>query len=166
MASIDPYAGLIINMHRTGLWQRRYGTITHPTAYTPTEITAEVRELIDRNERWQEQARAAWDPRQVDVNYRLMQIWDLLALYLCCEDPYEEYVEPVPISYAEKDDTRMTIRPAGPSRVAFDPYPFNVRPFSVQLMNRRLPKISYSSVEEFQRDYFGAELDLFKFELV
>ena len=165
MASIDPYAGLIINMHRTGLWQRRYEVLRHPNAYTLTEMSAEVRDLVKRNETWQERARIAWDQRQLDVNYLLMQIWDLLALYLCCEDPYEEYVEPVPMTYEEKDGVRMTIKPAGPSKIVFDPYPFNVRPCNVQLVDRRLPKTSYSSVEEFQRAYFGAEIELRKFEL-
>src|SRR4029077_15078560 len=27
LAGVDPYSGLIINMHRTGLWQARYDTI-------------------------------------------------------------------------------------------------------------------------------------------
>jgi len=165
MASIDPYAGLIINMHRTGLWQRRYETITHPTAYTPTEITAEVREFIERNERWQEQARTAWDQRRLDVNYRLMQVWDFLALYFCCDEPYEEYIEPVPIGYEDKGGIRMTLKPAGASKVAFDPYPFDVRPCSVQLLTRRLPKVSYENVEEFQRAYFSSEIRLCRFEL-
>jgi Protein of unknown function (DUF3891) len=165
MTSIDPYAGLIINMHRTGLWQRRYGTITHPNGYTPTEMSAEVREFVKRNETWQEQARTKWDQRQLGVNYRLMQIWDLLALYFCCDEPYEEYVEPVPINYAENGGIRMTIKPAGPSKIAFDPYPFDVRPFRVQLVTRRLPKSSYESVEEFQRAYFGAPIELSEFEL-
>src|SRR3989440_4043850 len=31
LADIDRYAGLIINMHRTGLWNNRYNTIAHPT---------------------------------------------------------------------------------------------------------------------------------------
>jgi len=30
MADIDPYSGLIVSMHRTGLWQGRYGRIKHP----------------------------------------------------------------------------------------------------------------------------------------
>src|SRR5262245_32562410 len=55
MASIDPYAGLIINMHRTGLWQSRYDAITHPKAYTLRGVTAEISELIKRNESWQEE---------------------------------------------------------------------------------------------------------------
>jgi hypothetical protein len=166
MASIDAYAGLIINMHRTGLWQSRYDKITHPKAYTLTEMSAEVGELIRRNETWQEQARKAWDSKQLAVNYRLMQIWDLLALYFCCEDPYEEHIEPVPTSYEENSGIRMTVTPAGPGKVAFDPYPFDIRPCRVQLLTRRLAKTSYPNVEEFRKAYFAAELQLCKFELV
>jgi hypothetical protein len=165
MTSIDPYAGLIINMHRTGLWQRRYETIGHPDGYAPSEMSAEVREFVERNEAWQKQARTAWDQRQLQVNYRLMQIWDLLALLLSCDDPYEEYVEPVPISYTEEGGIRMMIKPEGPSRIAFEPYPFDVRPLSVQLVTRRLPKNCYDSVEDFQRAYFGAPIELSNFEL-
>jgi hypothetical protein len=166
MASIDPYAGLIINMHRTGLWQSRYETIAHPKAYMLTEVSPEVRELIQRNEKWQEQIRVKWDQDQVAMNYRLMQIWDLLALYFCCEDPYEEDVEPVPTSYREKGGVRMTIKPAGSGKVAFDPYPFDVRPFRIQLLARRLRRTSYDNVSEFRRSYFGAELELCRFDLV
>ena len=165
MASIDPYAGLILNMHRTGLWQTRYDAITHPNAYTLTGMSTEVREFIRRNEAWQEQVRTLWDQHQLDMNYRLMQIWDLLALYFCCEDPYEEYIEPVPISYEGQDGIRMTIKPAGPRNVAFDPYPFDVRPCCVQLVTRRLPKTSYKNVEEFRRAYFRAEIQLCSFGL-
>jgi hypothetical protein len=166
MTSIDPYAGLIINMHRTGLWQSRYDAIAHPKAYTLTEVSPEVRELIQRNEKWQEQVRVKWDQDQVAMNYRLMQIWDLLALYFCCEDPYEEDVEPVPTSYREKGGVRMTIKPAGPGKVAFDPYPFDERPFRIQLLTRCLRKTSYDNVSEFRRAFFGAELQLCRFDLV
>jgi hypothetical protein len=164
MTSIDSYAGLIINMHRTGLWQRRYETIGHPDGYAPTEMSPGVREFVSRNEAWQELTRTAWDQRQLDVNYRLMQIWDLLALYFC-DDPHEEYVEPVPTSYGKEGGVRMMIKPAGPSRIAFEPYPFDIRPFSVQLVSRRLAKNSYDSVEDFQRAYFGAPIELVSFEL-
>jgi uncharacterized protein DUF3891 len=133
--------------------------------HAPAEITAEIRELIDRNEQWQEQARIAWDARQVDVNYRLMQIWDFLALYLSCDEPYEEYIEPVPTSYEEKGGIRMTLTPASEKKVEFAPYPFDVRPCTVQLLTRRLPRTVYKNVTEFQRAYFSAELELCRFDL-
>ena len=45
LAGIDRYAGLIISMHRTGLWKNRYETITHPSGYNLREIIDHIDEL-------------------------------------------------------------------------------------------------------------------------
>ena len=165
LAGIDRYAGLIINMHRTGLWKNRYGTIAHPDGYNLRELNVEVRDFIQLNEDWQEMERAASDSGELWINYRLMQVWDLLGLYFCCQDPYEDYVEPVPTSYSDKKGIRLTMKPAGPGHVTFEPYPFNVRPCRVQLAFKRLSKGSFEDLEEFHRAYFQAENELFQFEL-
>ena len=169
MADIDPYSGLIVSMHRTGLWQGRYGTIKHPAGrYNLTKLSPEVQALIAHNEAWQERQRATLDAKGVWTNYRLMQIWDLLGLYFGCQEPYEDYAEPVPTSYAGADDegVRMTFTPAGPRRVAFDPYPFVVRPCKVQLAYRTVAGSSYEDVEAFRKAWFQADVGLMEFELV
>lgn len=169
MADIDPYSGLIINMHRTGLWKGRYGLIKHPAGrYNLTRLSPEVQALIDRNEAWQEGQRATLDAKGVWTNYRLMQVWDLLGLYFCCQEPYEDHVEPVPTTYAGADDegARMTMTPAGPRTVAFDPYPFDVRPCRVQLAYRTVPRARYEDTEAFRKAWFQADVGLFEFELV
>lgn len=164
LTGIDRYAGLIVNMHRTGLWQSRYNTITHPKGYVPTELSAEIREFIKRNENWQERERKSWDSIKLWVNYRLMQVWDILALHFCCDDRNEQHVDPVPTSYSDNSGVRVTIKPAGPGQVSFDPYPFDARPLPVQLFCKRLPKTSYENVEAFHRAYFGAEQEVCRFE--
>jgi uncharacterized protein DUF3891 len=169
MADIDPYSGLIVNMHRTGLWKGRYGMIKHPAGrYNLTKLSPQVQALIDHNEAWQERQRATLDAKGVWTNYRLMQIWDLLGLYFGCQEPYADHVEPVPTSYAGADDegVRMTLTPAGPRRVAFDPYPFDVRPCRVQLAYRNVAQTSYEDVESFRKAWFQAEVGLEEFELV
>jgi hypothetical protein len=166
LAGIDRYSGLIVNMHRTGLWKGRYGMIRHPEGYNLREVGPEVQELIQRNEAWQEQERKSWDQENVWTNYRLMQVWDLLGLYFCCQDPYEDYIEPVPASYSGKDGVRLTMKPVGQGQVAFDPYPFDTRPCRVQLACKRLPRSSFENVEAFRRAYFQAENDLMRFEAV
>jgi hypothetical protein len=96
-----------------------------------------------------------------------MQIWDLLGLYFCCEEPYEDFVEPVPVSYADGDDgVRMAMTPVGPRRVKFAPYPFDVRPLRVQLTLKRLPQATCPDVDAFRRAWFGAEVNVEEFELV
>jgi len=169
MADIDPYSGLIVSMHRTGLWKGRYGLIKHPAGrYNLNRLSPEVQALIDHNEAWQERQRAVLDAKGVWTNYRLMQVWDLLGLYFCCQEPYEDWVEPVPTTYAGADDegVRLAMKPAGPRRVAFDPYPFDVRPCRVQLAYRTVGQQRYEDVESFRKAWFQAEVGLFQFELV
>jgi len=169
MADIDPYSGLIVSMHRTGLWQGRHGLIKHPAGrYNLTKLSPEVQSLIARNETWQEEQRATLDAKGVWTNYRLMQVWDLLGLYFCCQDPYDDHIEPVPTSYAgsNEDGVRLTLTPAGPRRVAFAPYPFDVRPCRAQLAFRTVPRSSYEDVESFRRAWFQADVGLMDFELV
>ena len=169
MADIDPYSGLIVSMHRTGLWKGRYGTIKHPAGrYNLTKLSPDVQALIAHNEAWQEGQRATLDAKGVWTNYRLMQVWDLLGLYFGCQEPCADYAEPVPTGYADADDegVRLTMTPAGERRVAFDPYPFDVRPCRVQLAYRTVARSSYEDVESFRKAWFQAEVGLLEFELI
>ena len=169
MADIDPYSGLIVSMHRTGLWKSRYQMIKHPAGrYNPAALNPEVQAFVERNEARQERQRATLDAKGVWANYRLLQVWDLLGLYFGCQDPYDDYVEPVPVSYAgtTDDGVRMSLTPDGPRRVAFDPYPFDVRPCRAQLVWRRTPQSTFEDAEAFRRAWFQAEVGVMEFELV
>ena len=169
MADIDPYSGLIVSMHRTGLWKGRYQTIAYPAGrYNLTALSPEVQAFIARNEAWQEQQRARLDAKNLWTNYRLMQVWDLLGLYFCCQEPYEDRIEPVPVGYAgaTDDGVRLTMKPVGPRQVLFDPYPFDVRPCRVQLGFKRLARPRFDDVEAFRRAWFQADVGLMEFELL
>jgi hypothetical protein len=169
MADIDPYAGLIVSMHRTGLWRGRYQTIKHPAwRYNLTTLSPEVQAFVERNEAWQARRRATLDAREVRTNYRLLQVWDLLGLYFCCQEPYRDHIEPVPVGYAGADDdgVRLTLSPAGERRVVFDPYPFDVRPCRAQLTFRRVTRTAFEDVATFRRAWFQADVGVMEFELV
>jgi hypothetical protein len=58
------------------------------------------------------------------------------------------------------------MKPAGPKRIAFDPYPFDARPCRVQLSFKRVARRSFDDVEAFRRAWFQAEVGLMEFELV
>ena len=49
LAANDAYAGLMIAKHRTGLWQGRYGVITHPPAIQRGQLAPEIGALIARS---------------------------------------------------------------------------------------------------------------------
>lgn len=168
MADIDLYSGLIVNMHRTGLWKTRYQTIKYPMGYNLKNPSPEIETFIARNEAWQKQTRAKIDDGKVWTNYRLMQVWDLLGLYFCCQNPYHDYVEPVPTGYDGGDESgvRISMKPVGERKIAFDPYPFDVRPCHVQLSIRRLADKTYPDLESFHRAYFQSRVEVLDFELV
>jgi hypothetical protein len=60
----------------------------------------------------------------------------------------------------------MTLKPLGPRMVAFDPYPFDVRPCHVQLVYRTVPRGTFEDAEAFRKAWFQAEVGLIDFELV
>jgi hypothetical protein len=165
MTDIDRYAGLIVSMHRTGLWRNRYDLMSYPSGYNIREVSHEVREFIERNERWQHQERKSHDPEKLRTNYQLMQTWDLLGLYFGCRELTEDCIDPVPIDYSN-NSAQLKMRPSGPQQVRFDPFPFDTTPLRIQLAFKRLSRTSFQNTEEFQRAYFRAEVDLLHFELI
>jgi hypothetical protein len=163
----DPYASLIVNMHRTGLWRSRYGAIEHPGYIVARGLSPMIEDFIAKNEARQERERAAFDAAEVWTNYRLLQVWDLLGLYFTCQEPYEDHIVPAPTRYgADKGDgARMALNPVSPGKVAFDPYPFDTRPLRIQFPRRRLPPGPFADAAAFRRAYFQARLELVEFEL-
>jgi hypothetical protein len=168
MTGIDRYSGLIVSMHRTGLWKSRYGTIAYPTGYNPRALGPEIEAFITRHEAWQEDERGKRDAAQVWTNYRMLQVWDLLGLYFCCQEPCEDRIEPVPETFSDSktDGVRLTMNPLAPRKVAFDPFPFDAKGIHVQLSCKHLPKATYPNLDQFRRAYFQAPTELMDFELV
>jgi hypothetical protein len=168
MTGIDPYAGLLINKHRTGLWRGRYGAIQHPQAYNEKKLPQQLEAFIIRNEARQEQEQGSWDKQEFWTNYRLHQVWDLLSLYFCVEEPKVDYIEPVPLSYqgGDNEGVRMTMTPSDARTVKIDPYPFDAPQLHVQLVRKRLPRATYASQAHFREAYFQAGIELAEFRLI
>jgi Protein of unknown function (DUF3891) len=167
MNSIDPYAGLMVGLHRTGLWRARYGTISHPEN-SIRKLAADTEAFIEKNEARQREEEKAFDPVELRTNYHLLQVWDLLGLYFCCQEPYDDYIEPVPLAYDGKKENavRLSMHALGPRKVAFEPFPFARRSTEVQLACRRLPSTTYPDLDAFRRAYFQARVEVMNFELV
>ncbi|MBF6568921.1 MAG: DUF3891 family protein [Candidatus Binataceae bacterium] len=168
MNEIDPYSALIICMHRTGLWRGRYGAIDHPTAFNLSNPPPDVAKFTSDNEQWQEQQKKSFDEKELRTNYRLMQVWDLLGLYFCCQDVCDDFVDPVPQKYSANGDrgVKMIMKPESKTRVAFSPYPFDVRPLKVQLRLKHLPRATFENDEDFRKGFYQARNEWTEFELV
>ena len=83
LGGIDPYSGLLAAKHRTGLWQNRYEAIKVPSLVNRGAMKPEIADFIARSEARQHDVEAGLDAAEVKTNYRLLQIWDMISLYLC-----------------------------------------------------------------------------------
>jgi hypothetical protein len=166
---IDPYAGLLVSRHRTGLWRNRYNAVTYPAASASVRVlTPDVEDFIARNELKQETELATHDRARFLVNYQLLQMLDLLSLYFCTAEPVETRLAQVPADYAGegRDGVTLTLTPQGDGRVRISPNPFDRRELEVAFVYRQLPSSGFASQEDFRAAYFGAAPKVKSFTLV
>jgi hypothetical protein len=147
ISSHDPYAGLLVSMHRTGLWHNRYNIFTEPAGRL-RERSQAVQSAKKEMEAQQEEVKksfSAKDPgflNELAYNYMVLQIFDLLSLYFCCDgyasdDQFKEYtIAPVRVSYDSDKTVKLTIRPNGAGAVIMDPYPFDESPVKFSARTR------------------------------
>ena len=166
LTDIDPYAGLLISKHRTGLWRGRYGAITHPAHPFPASLGPMVESFIAENEAGQKAQEQGLNPTELWVNYQLLQFWDLLSLYFCVRPPYQQFVEPVPKRYREGEGVRLDLTPLEDGRVSIDPYPFDLPALPISIPYRQLPTAKFADEAAFRAAYFQALPQLMRFELV
>lgn len=166
LTDIDPYSGLLVSRHRTGLQRGRYGAISHPAIYNSQNMPHDNMDFIIENEQRQEEQLRAFDRHEFQTNYELLQAWDLLSLNLCNKDVHDDYIDPVPMSYNEAGESvQLKLMTIKGSEISIDPYPFDIRPFRVQIVARRLLKSKFGSEAEFRRAYFQAPFDMMSFIL-
>jgi hypothetical protein len=164
LTDIDSYAGLLISKHRTGLWKNRYGVIKQPAFAQRGKLSDEVEGFITRNEARQKALAGALDEKEVAVNYELLQVWDLLSLYVCTQERLkEEVIDPVPTSYAGGEGASMRLSPLSPTRIAVDPFPFDRPSLQLSVVYRRLPESRFEDARAFEAAYFGASPQLASF---
>lgn len=171
----DPYASLLVSMHRTGLWQNRYDTFTNPKGRMRERSAAVKTVMKDLEARQQEEKRSLGkaEPKfdqDLWLNYRMLQLFDLLSLYFCCdgyrEDKLkEDLLAPVPVRYQSNEEVNLRLLPMGERSVRFEPYPFDLSPLTVSVRARRIPAGRYVSKEECGEVYFRAPRSLLSFEV-
>jgi hypothetical protein len=167
LSGIDPYAGLLISKHRTGLWQGRYGVMTQPSAIQRGKLPPEIETFIARSEAKQASAANGFDAREVAINYSLLQVWDLLSLYICSTEQLKpDRIEPVPTAYSGAAGVGMTLTPLDATTVALDPYPFDQPSLTTNVIHRRLKQSAFRDSAELQSVYFGTAPQVASFRLV
>ena len=167
LTDIDSYTGLMVSKHRTGLWQQRYGAITQPPPGPPRKLTAEIEDFIARNEARQHVITAGLDRHEVAVNYNLLQVWDLLSLYICSNEQHKDArIEPVPTAYSRTAASPLKLTPTSPATIAVDPFPFDQAPLEAAVVYRALPPSALHDADTFKAAYFGARPQVAVFTFV
>lgn len=157
LSDIDSYAGLLVTKHRAGVYQARYGVLRQPTPPPRRQPSAELQEYISRSETEQKTTLDGIDPVEFAVNFNLLQVWDLLSLWVCCNDPLKEIkVEPIPTGYADGDEVSVQFKPTGPNTISADPFPFDQPSLSLNVVYRRLPVSEFKNAQAFNEAFFGA----------
>ena len=175
LSSRNPYAGLLVSMHRTGLWHNRYNVFTEPAGRVrerSPEVQAAKKDLEAKQEKTK-QALAAKNPGFEDelaYNYRALQIYDLLSLYFCCdgyatENTFKEYkIAPVPVAYDSNETVELRVVPNG-GGVRFDPYPFDISPLQVSVRARAIKPETGQSEQAGLEAYQKAPRQIINFQI-
>jgi hypothetical protein len=167
LGGIDSYAGVMIAKHRTGLYQGRYGVMTSPSAVQRGKLKPEIEALISRSEAKQSGIAEKFDANELMTNYTLLQVWDLISLYICSTEVLKpDRIAPVPLGYTGTASADMTLTPIGTNTVALDPYPFDQPSLTANLIFRRLPQTKFKDETELQTVYFGTAPQIASFRLV
>jgi uncharacterized protein DUF3891 len=167
LGEIDPYAGLMIARHRTGLWQGRYGVITSPPAIQRGELPPPIKAFIARNEGKQKSTADKFNAVELAINYNLLQVWDLISLYICQNETLApDKIEPVPVGYSGKAGVGMTLTPRGDNTIAIDPYPFDQPLLTTNVIFRRLNENKFKDQADLQAAYFRTAPQTMSFKLV
>lgn len=172
VGSRDPYAGLMVSMHHSGLAQNRYGVIKSwqnplgtsiPKKPMRPDVEAMVREM-EQNQRARIEEFEKRDPAakgQVQTNYRLFQVFDLLSLYFCCDGHVDDGMKevtigPIPVSYKKGDETDLHLIPLGGDVIRLDPYPFDQSPLRVTVFGRTVRRLAGRTEAECRAEFYNA----------
>ena len=96
VSGIDPYAGLLVNRYWTVPWAERYHTVSNPPPPPRRPLSDLIKNFMTHNEARQEHALQSLDRDAFAINYHMLQVWDLLSLYLCGGKREAQTFEPVP----------------------------------------------------------------------
>jgi hypothetical protein len=170
----DPYAGLIVAMHAEGLCTQGKGLLPYMPDYTPDPA---VREFLAKQETLRgrlmaeliqsDEYRALATDEQIWTNFKLIEVFDQLAQFVCNRYPFNSTVRkngptnrlsdtPVPVRPG-RDDVTLTVDVQDETRAILRPYPFDVDPLVVSFPARLVPNRPYESEEDFLRHFYKAE---------
>jgi Protein of unknown function (DUF3891) len=172
----DRYAGLLVSMHASGLYDRARATIPGFSAKyvksTETELVNGFLQALKLQQlRLKVDLRA--DPARKELvqekllesNARRLEALDRLSLYFCMSaEPHDATIDNVPVD-DHGSEVDWELRPDGTNAVSLGPYPFRREPLQISILARRVPKRLYTGSLDFQTTLARAHYTALNFTL-
>jgi hypothetical protein len=165
----DRYAGLLVLLHLAGLYALRLadkGGFGPPPTDDERQALQTIRDDLHRSiDRLRgELAAAGTDLSRLHDNYKLLQVFDRLSLYLCVSRPRADTLGPYPPDF-DPADLRFALTPADDETVLVSPYPFDVDPLPVAIRAGVVPDRDYESDDDFRAAFAAAPTAELSFRL-
>ena len=175
VAGRDTYAGLMVCLHLSGLYQRRFGIdpgipFKRPSPEENRTRGAVLDQLAGRQQALRQRLAAAQVPVRlleeghVWANYKLLQLFDRLSLYFCTRPPRPMTLGPAPADNSGQD-VELTLEPAGGQTVRMNPWPFDVSPLPVRVRASVVSDRAYRDDADFRATFAAAPVTELAFEL-
>ena len=172
----DRYAGLLVSLHASGLYDRARATIPGFSAKyvksTETELVSgflqglklqQLRLKVDL--RGDAGTKDFVQDKLLEANSRRLEALDRLSLYFCMSSvPHDATIDGVPVD-DHGSEVDWELRPYGPNAVSLGPYPFRREPLQVSILARRVPKRLYTNSLDFQKTLAHAPYTAVNFTL-
>ncbi len=170
---LDPYAGLLVSMHWTGLYRSRWGMQSGKVQFADEAAQSET--VAHEERRWIEVKRdLLTEARRSDFeaslwhNYDLLQAWDLLSLYVCLidlsvadtapravhetlssidQEPGPRTIPAVPTAVGGQR-VQLVLEASSPGAITVDPFPFDRDELTWRVAARVIPDRDYSGSED------------------
>jgi hypothetical protein len=167
----DEYASWIISKHGVGLVTQGFGLLSRlpdgsasPRVRAFAEEQERLREDILAGLRSSPEFREHAGEEQLWTNYKLMEVYDQFAQYICNRYPLNDarprrgprnVIGNVPLAPG-KADVELRIEPVDERTAIVTPYPFDVDPLPISFSGRLVTNRRFASQDEFLRDYYRA----------
>jgi hypothetical protein len=170
MSATSLYGALLISMHGTELYRRR---LAEDVRGDTSAMRQSIRRFVDEQAAFQARMRRALadHPRYGPLlaagplgdAFRLLQIWDLLALMLLVDPLRSHTLEDAPVEPGVRTTLNVTF--PDPRTLALEPYPFSEAPFTVRADGRWVRQQTFGHNTLLRRAMEEAEVVGVEFEV-
>lgn len=157
----DRYAGLLVSMHCSGLYDRTRATMPGFSAkYVKSNESHLVADFTQRlrlqqlrlkvDLRADPAMKSFVEDQALSANLQRLEALDRLSLYFCLAPLDGSTIDAVPVN-GNGSEADWDLQPAGNNLVTLKPYPFGKDPLEISILARRVPKRPYGEENEFQK---------------